>query len=166
MSRAPGECSIRVASLDDAGAIARLTAQLGYDVDAGDVRVRLSRILPRPDARFVVAEAGGAPIGWLHASIWEYIELEPFVVVGGLVVDEAYRGRSVGRRLMEEAERWAREQGCAIVRLWSSTARAEAHRFYERLGYARVKTQYSFAKSLDPGRRDPFKGLTPRVDGG
>jgi GNAT superfamily N-acetyltransferase len=159
------DCAIRLASLDDAAAIAGLTGQLGYVVDVAAVRTRLSRILGRADACFLVAEAGGMPIGWLHASIWDYIELEPFAVVGGLVVDAAHRGRGVGRRLMAEGERWAQAQGCAIVRLWSSTARTEAHRFYERLGYTRVKTQYAFAKSLDPGARDPFKGLTPRVAG-
>ena len=156
-------CSIRAVSVDDADAIARLTAQLGYDVEPAAVRDRLTRILPRPASAFLVAEVDDLVVGWLHVVVWEYIELEPFAMVAGLVVDRAHRGRGIGRRLMTEAERWATAQGCTIVRLWSSEARTGAHRFYRRLGYAHVKTQYSFAKSLDPERREPFKGLKPNV---
>ena len=65
--------------------------------------------------------------------------------------------------LVEYAETWAKEQQCSIVRLWSSTARAAAHRFYERLGYRNIKTQYSFAKPLDPGDLERLKELIPSI---
>jgi len=65
---------------------------------------------------------------------------------------------------MERAEAWAVEQGCSIVRLWSSDARTDAHRFYERLGYSHIKTQYSFVKALDSDGRRQFDNFIPRLD--
>ena len=66
--------------------------------------------------------------------------------------------------LMDEAERWAREQGCSIVRLWSSAARISSHRFYEELGYTNIKTQYTFIKSIDTRRQEDLKRFVPRVE--
>ncbi|WP_413876740.1 N-acetyltransferase family protein [Albidovulum sp.] len=45
------------------------------------------------------------------------------------------RGRGIGAALMAEAEARARAAGCALVQLTTNRARADAHRFYERLGF-------------------------------
>jgi GNAT superfamily N-acetyltransferase len=155
--------TVRLGSLSDAPDVVRLTAQLGYDVEAAAVSARLSRILERTDQRFFIAELARQPVGWLHAAIWEYLETDAFVVVGGLVVDRKHRKHGIGRALMAHAEESAVLRGCSIVRLWSSSARTDAHQFYARLGYVNVKTQYSFAKSVDPARRDELKKLVPRI---
>jgi GNAT superfamily N-acetyltransferase len=39
----------------------------------------------------------------------EYVEANPFVVIGGLVVDRHSRRRGIGRLLMEDMETWAKE---------------------------------------------------------
>jgi len=46
------------------------------------------------------------------------------------------------------AEQWARVHGFALMRVRSNVVRERAHRFYEREGYARVKTQAVFRKAL------------------
>ncbi len=158
------EALIRPATVADADDIAQLTMQLGYEVAASDVATRLSHILSRTDQQFLVAESDGRPIAWLHAAMSEYVETEAFVVIAGLVVDRSHRRKGVARLLMEEAEAWARGQGCSIVRLWSSSVRTASHRFYERLGYTNIKTQYSFAKSLDAAGPADITRLVPRVD--
>ena len=157
--------TVRTARLDDVDRIVDLTAQLGYDVDASAVQERLARILQRQDHRFLVAELDGRAVGWLHAVVSDYIETGPFVVVAGLVVDTSVRKTGAGRALMSAAEHWAVEKGCHVVRLWSSAARTEAHRFYERIGYAHIKTQYSFVKSVGPSGPHDFTGFIPRIDG-
>jgi GNAT superfamily N-acetyltransferase len=156
--------SIRVSRVSDARDIAALTGQLGYDVEPPAVEVRLARILAREDQTVFVAELDGRPVGWVHAAMWQDIEAEAFVVIGGLVVDRNCRGKGVGRRLMEEAEEWTKARGCSIVRLWSSSARTGAHRFYEELGYTNIKTQHSFAKVLDRAAQDRLSELVPRVE--
>jgi N-acetylglutamate synthase-like GNAT family acetyltransferase len=156
--------SIRVAQISDAERIADLTSQLGYEVDMTTVIQRLSRILSRSDHQFMIAELDGRLRGWVHAAISEYIESERFVTIGGLVVDKYHRKQGIGRRLMEQIEAWAREQGCSIVRLWSSSTRTSSHKFYEGLGYTNIKTQYSFIKSLDADQHQDVRKFVPKVD--
>ena len=154
--------SIRVARISDAEGIGNLTSQLGYEVDAPTVAARLSRILLRSDQQFVVAELDGCIGGWVHAVISEYIESERFVAIGGLVVDKNHRIKGIGRRLMEHVEGWAKEQGCSIVRLWSSSTRTTSHKFYEVLGYTNIKTQYSFIKSIDANQQQDLRKFVPK----
>jgi GNAT superfamily N-acetyltransferase len=156
--------SIRIARVSDADGVARLTSQLGYDVPVPAVQARLASILPRSDQRFLVAEDNGDSVGWLHALIIECLETDRFVMIAGLVVDGSHRRRGIGGLLMRQAEEWADEQRCRIVRLWSSAGRAAAHRFYEGIGYINIKTQYSFAKVLGPAGKEDLKGLIPRID--
>ena len=82
---------IRPARESDADDIARLTAQLGYDVATSALRPRLSRMLARSEQQLLMAEVDGRAAGWLHAAVFEDIEAEPFVVIGGLVVDANWR---------------------------------------------------------------------------
>jgi hypothetical protein len=46
------------------------------------------------------------------------------------------------------------EETSSVVRLGSSSVRADAHRFYQALGYTNIDTQYSFIKSLDADLQD------------
>ena len=57
------------------------------------------------------------------------------------------RGQGLGQVLMAWAIMQARERGCAIVQLTSDKQRADAHRFYESLGF--VATHEGFKLNLD-----------------
>ena len=144
--------------------MANLTAQLGYDVTPSAVRERMAQILARTDQQLFIADDAGRPVGWLHAAIGVYLEADPFVMIAGLVVDTNCRGQGIGRTLMDRAEQWARENNCSLVRLSSSAGRLAAHRFYERLGYSKVKTQYAFAKSFSGDAAATVQRLVPRID--
>lgn len=45
------------------------------------------------------------------------------------------RGRGIGAALMADAEDRARAAGCGLMQLTTNRSRADAHRFYERLGF-------------------------------
>ncbi|MCJ1680286.1 GNAT family N-acetyltransferase [Streptomyces sp. APSN-46.1] len=47
------------------------------------------------------------------------------------------RGHGLGAELMRLAVDRARERGCGRIQLTSDKQRSDAHRFYERLGFAR-----------------------------
>jgi GNAT superfamily N-acetyltransferase len=51
-------------------------------------------------------------------------------------VREDYRGRRLGEALVTWAIDEGRRRGCALVQLTSDKSRHDAHRFYERLGFA------------------------------
>jgi len=155
---------IRPARVADAASVSRLMAQLGYQVTPEDAGSRLARILTKPEHRFLVAEIDGDVVGWLHISLCEHIDAETCVMIDGLVVDRTRRRSGIGRRLLAQAEDWARANSCALVRLRSTDARTEAHKFYEHLGYTKVKTQFAFAKAVDPAEAGLIKRLVPRVE--
>lgn len=141
--------TIRLARLEDAARLAELSGQLGYATTADAIRERLSQIEKDAAHEVYVAEGtGGGVLGWIDLLIERALVSGNEVEITGLVVDESCRGQGVGRRLMAYAEQWARERSCRSVRLRSNVVRAEAHAFYERLGYSVFKTQKNFRKTL------------------
>ena len=50
-------------------------------------------------------------------------------------VAESYRSRGLGEAMFQWAIDEARLRGCAVVQLTTDKTRADAHRFYERLGF-------------------------------
>jgi GNAT superfamily N-acetyltransferase len=58
-----------------------------------------------------------------------------FLVVEDVIVSEKYRGKGIGRKLFEALDNFAIDKNCAYAILVSSDFRAEAHIFYEKMGY-------------------------------
>ena len=50
-------------------------------------------------------------------------------------VDVSLRGQGIGRMMMREAERRAREAGCRMLQLTTNAERNRAREFYDGLGY-------------------------------
>lgn len=138
---------IRSATPADAAALAALSGQLGYPSTPSQIAARLAALAEAGDA-VRVAEVDGQAAGWIHAGGRRLLESEPYAEIAGLVVDEAHRGQGIGHRLVEAALDWARERGFAEIRVRSNTVRTEAHRFYEGLGFRRIKTQVNFTRTL------------------
>jgi GNAT superfamily N-acetyltransferase len=140
---------VRRATRGDAPRIAELSGVLGYPAEGETVAARLERLLPRPQQLVLVAvPPGNAAAGWIHAAEQELLESGRRCEIVGLVVDAAYRGRGVGRRLVEAVEVWAAGRAFNVITVRSNVARAESHPFYERLGYVRAKTQHAYRKHL------------------
>jgi GNAT superfamily N-acetyltransferase len=140
---------VRRATRGDVPRIAELSGVLGYPAEGETVAARLERLLPRPQQLVLVAvPPGNAAAGWIHAAEQELLESGRRCEIVGLVVDAAYRGRGVGRRLVEAVEVWAAGRALDVITVRSNVARAESHPFYERLGYVRAKTQHAYRKHL------------------
>ena|SRR5271155_2232193 len=145
------EVRIRPARLEDAEALANLATQLGYASTAVQMTARLRQILPHPDHAVFVAELpGSGACGFAQVFAGIALESGPRAEILGLVTDASLRSRGIGRRLVAEAERWAQARGFAVICVRSQVVRADAHRFYEGLGYECAKTQKYFRKPL-PG---------------
>jgi GNAT superfamily N-acetyltransferase len=133
----------------DAERVASLSGELGYPSTRAQIEARFRAIEGDPDSRvFVAATPEAGVCGWVHVLGLHLMESEGAAEVGGLVVDSRVRGQGIGRALMAAAETWARERGYARVTVRSNVVRAETHRFYQNLGYAIVKSQHKFQKSL------------------
>jgi ribosomal protein S18 acetylase RimI-like enzyme len=66
-----------------------------------------------------------------------------------VVVDEAYRGRGIGKKLMVHAMEYAKSAGAKSVDLTSRPARVEANRLYKELGFELRETNvYRYSLKL------------------
>ena len=141
------EITIREAKAADSAAIARLVTQLGYPSSTKQIEERLSALSGRPEYAVWVAEDSGRVVGLTGVCLdlgLEYDGLHGRLM--GLVVDEPHRGRGIGKRLLEQVERWLQERGVNKLSLTSGKQRIEAHEFYRRLGYE--QTGFRFGKRL------------------
>jgi N-acetylglutamate synthase-like GNAT family acetyltransferase len=142
--------TIRAARTYDAPALAELCTQLGYAATRQQMVTRLAVIEADRCAGVLVAEdPSGEVVAWMQLALRASLVDEPYAEIVGLVVDAAARGARTGADLVRAAEAWARAHGASRVRVRSRTTRERAHRFYERGGYAVVKTQLVFDKPID-----------------
>lgn len=138
---------VRAAAPADAPALAALVGQLGYPATAEEIEQRLARIDGFASAVAFVAEVGGRVAGVATAHAFPSIHAEHTVVwLTALVVDERHRGDGIGRLLTNTVEVWARERGATRLSLTSGIQRADAHAFYQRLGF--TQTGVRLAKTL------------------
>ncbi len=137
------ETIVRDARLEDAEAMSRLCTQLGYPAQSSAMPSRLARIQNDPNARVLVADSDDGPIGLATVHLRHTMNHEaPIAQLTLLVVDETRRSRGVGRALVAEAERWARAQGSHRIVVTTALQRADAHVFYERIGYRHTGRRY------------------------
>ncbi len=140
---------VRVISHEDAAAVAELCRQLGYEVSVEMVVEQMGRLSSRGGSQVAfVACVGEDVVGWIEATITHHLQYAPYALIGGLVVREGMRSLGIGKRLCAEVEAWSREKGVAVVRVTSRSTREDAHRFYLRDGYERIKTSAVFEKVL------------------
>jgi GNAT superfamily N-acetyltransferase len=95
----------------------------------------------REGGAHVVAEQDGNVLGYMCLVIqmappFVRAELRRHLYVAELVVDESARGRGFGAALLEEAERYARDNGLGHILIGLTAGNDGADRLYERLGYA------------------------------
>lgn len=139
--------NIRIANLSDANAIQKLNSiELHYDYPLEDTIKKLELILSLDWQIIYVAEINGEVAGYVQAHKYLGTFGNLFVNIMGLAVSGDFQGYGVGKALMIVAENWAQKVGAEGVRLNSSSERTEAHKFYEKIGYAKAKTQAKFQK--------------------
>ena len=151
--------SIRRATVDDAGAIARLARELGYAAQAKIMRSRIQAVLASAaDLLMVAVDSSGTGVGWLQAHGAQIVESGFRVEIAGLIVSPKFRRRGVGRSLVAKAEAWARTASAEAVVARTNAKRAESHSFYPALGYTPTKTQVVYRKPLAEAWCQPRSG--------
>ena len=72
----------------------------------------------------------------------------PLAEIGGLVVDERWRGRRVGAALVRRAEQWAQQKRLTQVVIYTNILRTRARAFYERCSYQLLKQSRVYIKEI------------------
>ena len=152
----PFEASHATAVLDVIGAVFREYAMTfdpsGFDTDLTDIRrsylERGGRFWVLVDDDRVVGTVAVVPTGRVACEI-KRLYLLP-----------GYRGRGLGRALMEQPLGWAAASGYRHIVAWSDARLTTAHGVYERMGFGRFgertvedadrSREYGFRKELAP----------------
>lgn len=142
------EIVIRKAKKSDAAKIADLSVQLEHPMTDEEAGERLAVVLRDENQALFVAQEKSQVIGYVSVSAnFEFLNGVQ-ARLGGLVVGSVNRGKGIGKRLMKEAEKWAKAKGIKSMKLASNVKRIDAHRFYEKIGYIKTKEQAAFKKDL------------------
>jgi GNAT superfamily N-acetyltransferase len=148
------EISVRRARPDDAADVAGLLVELGYsDNPEADVRRRLAMWATEASGAVLVAEGEGRVVGVVAVTAIPYLERDGhWGRIVALVTAAECRGRGIGRRLVEAAEKVAAGLGCVTMEVTSARGRTESHPFYRSLGYADwCERSARYLKDLVPG---------------
>lgn len=145
---------VREARLDDAAAVAALQAEMDdafgvpKKVNAGRMSAVMADMENYPWFRvYLAVDADGTPVGTFSLMVFSSPSHEGAnqALLDAVVVTASRRGQGVGEKMISEAMRIAADAGCYKMMLSSNLKRADAHRFYERLGYR----QHGFSFSID-----------------
>lgn len=90
-----------------------------------------------PNQCLAVAEQGGGVIGTLHLTFIPGLSRKGSWrgQIEAVRIAEAHRGDRLGQAFFEWAIAQCRDRGCSLVQLTTDKTRADAHRFYDRLGF-------------------------------
>lgn len=138
----------RIAKIKDSQSIAELSRQLGYPSKSEDISKRITEIINNQNHCVFVTLNNEQIVGWIHGVYSLRVESDPFVEIGGLVVDENYRYNGIGKMLVENIITWSESKNCKKIRVRCNIIRKEAHVFYEKIGFELNKEQKVFDKRL------------------
>lgn len=127
---------VRAARRDELDALLALE-QASFHVDRISRR-QYRHHLGSPRAEVLVGLRGGSLVG---SALLLFRHGARVARLYSLAVDAAWRGRGVGRGLLETAERRARRRGCTRMRLEVRADNRVAQELYQRHGYRRFARQ-------------------------
>ena len=139
------EVAVRDAVREDLPALLALLADdpLGAtrdsspDADSAPYLAALAAIDSDPAHRLLVCESAGQVLAMLQLSFIPGLSRRGAwrAQIEAVRTHADFRGRGLGRSFLTWAIEHARDRGCALVQLTTDKSRADAHRFYEGLGF-------------------------------
>lgn len=136
MEWTPVPIRIRPAVVTDASAIASLLGDLGYPSHEESTTIRIESLSRRDDHAIFIAEFDGVIAGFVAFHIIPLVHMDGGLGrITALSVNPAFQRKGVGRQLLAAAESFGWSRGCVRIEVTSGDSRADAHVFYQEVGY-------------------------------
>ncbi|MGG0822827.1 GNAT family N-acetyltransferase [Paenibacillus turicensis] len=138
---------IRKCCSNDVQEMLPLMRQLCYPTTPSVLKEHLSMLDKHPQECSLIAEMDGHVVGTTFLKLYQTHDMaKPVTRITAMIVDEEHRLSGIGKRLLQEAEKWSKEQGSSRLYLSYGEHNSEARAFYERLGY--TCTGYRLSKNI------------------
>ncbi|MHC0432731.1 GNAT family N-acetyltransferase [Streptomyces sp. O3] len=115
--------------------------------DLTPYRTAFARLAQDPNQHVVVAVRDSRVVGTLQLTLVPGLSRRGTTrsIIEGVRVHSDERGSGLGTQLIQWAIDISRDEGCQLVQLTSDATRTDAHRFYERLGFAASHVGFKLA---------------------
>lgn len=134
--------NIREAQIKDKLILCDLMRQLGYPISESDMQNRIELYTRHPVNKAFVAELEKKIIGSLALNIIDLFHTKDrFARVISMVIDEKFRNKGVGKKLMAYAEKYSKSINCTRIELTTDWSREKdgTHHFYKNLDYSELR---------------------------
>ncbi len=128
-----------------------LSLEVDFEPDRGKQMRALRMILENPGCLLLAAEHEGNIVGTCSVqTLISTAEGGLSAMIEDIVVSREFRKCGIGRRFLEEAERWARGHGITRMQLLCDETNLPARKFYEKTGWDRthLMNYFRFLQSL------------------
>ena len=134
---------IREVRLADAAGLADLISELGYHCSQMFARSKIRQLSGKATDRIFVAVEKNVVTAFVSCHILPVIHQRGLLCrVTAICVLPEWRGRGVGKLLMDAVEDFARSRDCVKIEITSGVHRKSAHGFYRRIGYRSASARF------------------------
>jgi GNAT superfamily N-acetyltransferase len=138
------EIFIRQMAETDVRVVTMLSQQLGYPLSEEQILQNLKAVLESKDHDAFVAVHENKVVGWIGVAQAILIVVPAYCEINGLVIDQYYRGKGIGKMLIGKAKQWGKEKGLNKLKLRCNMKRTETHLFYQHMNFIETKQQKTF----------------------
>ncbi len=130
-----------------------LARQLWPDYETDEMTDALTAIQRSPiEAAFLLRTDSRQAVGFVNLSLrYDYVPgatKRPVAYVEGIFVLAQFRQQGLGKLLIEQAEEWARQQGCSELASDVLQDNPASQAFHKKVGFDEVDRVVSFIKSV------------------
>lgn len=136
------EPEIRDAVDNDLPRISELAIELAGSLDSnGNIDSNLihdncRELIKKENSFVIIAEIEGNVIGFVNFSLrLTILHKSPSALIDELVVTKNFRGKGIGRLLVESAVKKAAELGCCEIEVGTENTNTAARNFYKACGF-------------------------------
>ncbi|MBW2181853.1 MAG: GNAT family N-acetyltransferase [Deltaproteobacteria bacterium] len=109
---------------------------MGYKIKEEAIKRKLQQIFISRIDQVYVAEVSGKVVGLISCHITKLFHQEGDAGrVTSLIINSNFRGKGIGKALVEMADKFFIQKGCIKSEVTSGDHRPETHEFYLSLGY-------------------------------